>query len=128
MKKQIFLVTIACLFLSVSASRSEEMQIEEYSGVATFHLIPAKVIKINKIIENPEPGTSYISDEGILVEIEDSPNVMANWTVLDVKYFKYHEPKTIRYEMLSEQHEITVNYHAVSVVITGDLSKYIKER
>jgi len=128
MKKQIIMVTIACLFLSVSASRSEEMQIEEYSGVATFHLIPAKVIKINKIIENPEPGASYISDEGILVEIEDSLNVMANWTVLDIKYFKYHEPKTIRYEILSEQHEITVNYHAVSVVITGDLSNYIKEQ
>ena len=127
MKKLIYVFTLIFFLLVVDANASEEMLVQEFSGVVTFHLIPAKVIKINKLIENPKPGTSYIGEEGILVEVEDNPNVMANWTVVSIKYFKYHEPKTIQYEILSEQHEITVNYHAVSLNVIGDLSNYIKE-
>lgn len=99
----------------------------EYSGVVTFQLLPAKVLKINGIVENPEPGTSYIGDTGILLEVEENPKVMANWTVVTVKYLEYEEPKTIRYEILSEEHEITVKYRAVSVEVTGDLSDHISE-
>jgi hypothetical protein len=127
MKKLIYIFALIFFFLVVEANAGEEMLVQEYSGVVTYHLIPAKVIKINKIIENPKPGTSYIGEEAILVEVEGNPNVMANWTVVRIKYYKYHEPKTIKYEILSEQHEITVNYHAVSVDVTGDLSSYIKE-
>ncbi len=127
MKKLIYIFALTFFFLVVEANAQEEMPLQEFSGVVTYNLIPAKVIKINKIIENPEPGTSYIGEEAILVEAEENPNVMANWTVVSIKYFKYHEPKTIKYEILSEQYEITVNYHAVSVDITGDLSDYIKE-
>ena len=126
MKRQIYIFALIIFFLVVEANAREEMLIQEFTGVVTYHLIPAKVIKINKIIENPKPGTSYIGEEAILVEVEGSPNVMANWTVVRIKYFRYHKPKTIKYEILSEQHEITVNYHTVSVDITGDLSSYIK--
>ena len=127
MKKLIYIFTLTFLFLVFEANAREEMLIQEFSGVVTFHLIPAKVIRINKIIEDPEPGTSYIGEEAILVEVEENPNVMANWTVVSIKYLRYHKPKTIKYEILSEQHEITINYHAVSVDIKGDLSSYIKE-
>jgi hypothetical protein len=105
----------------------EEGSPVEYSGVVTFQLLPAKVIRINEIVEDPEPGTSYIGDTGILVEVEENPEVMANWTVVTVRYLEYEEAKTIRYEILSEQHEITIKYHAVSVEVTGDLSEYITE-
>lgn len=56
MKKQICIIVIACIFVSLSASYSEEMHIKEFSGVVTLHMITAKVIKFNKIIENPEPA------------------------------------------------------------------------
>ena len=128
MKKKICIVAIACVLLSIFISRSEEINLEEYRGVVTFHLLPAKVMKVNKIIENPKPGTSYIGDEGILVEIDENPNVMANWTVVNLKYYKYPEPKIIRYKLLSEQRQITVHYHAVSVEIDGDLSTYIQRQ
>ncbi|MCP4259219.1 MAG: hypothetical protein GY774_17180 [Planctomycetes bacterium] len=91
-------------------------------------MLPAKVMKVNKIIENPKPGTSYISDEGILVEVKENPNVIANWTVVDIKYYRYQKPKVIKYEILTEQKEITVNYHAVSIVIDGDISQYTQEQ
>jgi len=103
----------------------EETKVEAYRGVVTAQLLPAKVLKINKIIENPAPGTSYIGKEGILVEVDDNPNVMANWTVVNLKYYKYPEPKIIKYELFSEQKQLTVKYHAVSVEIDGDLSAYI---
>ena len=99
----------------------------EYSGVVTYQLLPAKVIKINEIVDNPEPGSSYIGENGIVLEVEENPDVMANWTVVTVRYLEYEEPKTVQYGILLEQHEITVNHHAVSVEITGDLSDYIKE-
>jgi hypothetical protein len=121
-------IFLAVLTLSATpAPAQEKTHTEEYTGVVTAHLIPAKVIKINKIIENPKPGTSYIGEEGILVEIEENPNIMANWSVVKISYLEYPEPKTIKYEILSEQHEITVKYHAVNIEVTGDLSSYIKE-
>ena len=85
-------------------------------------------MKVNKIIENPKPGTSYIGEEGILVELDENPNVMANWTVVNIKYYKYPTLKTIKYKVLSEHKEITVNYHAVTVEIDGDLSAYIPQQ
>lgn len=84
-------------------------------------------MKVNKIIENPKPGTSYIGDEGILVELDENPTVMANWTVVNIKYYKYPTPKTIMYEVLSDHKEIMVNYHAVMIDIDGDLSAYISD-
>ncbi len=84
-------------------------------------------MKVNKIIENPKPGTSYIGDEGILVELDENPTVMANWTVVNIKYYKYPTPKTIMYEVLSDHKGIMVNYHAVMIDIDGDLSAYISD-
>lgn len=106
---------------------SEEKEIKEFQGVVTILNIPAKVIQINEIIENPKPGTSYIGEEGIVVEIDEIPEVMANWTILYVKYYQYPEPKVIRYKLFSEGREVTVKYRAVSVEIVGDLSLYIKQ-
>ena len=128
MKKKLLSIAIAYIFLTTTVSCSEKKNIKEYRGVVTSHLLPAKVMKVNKIIENPKPGTSYISEEGILVEVKENPNVIANWTVVDIKYYRYQKPKVIKYEILTEQKEITVNYHAVSIVIDGDLSKYIQEQ
>jgi hypothetical protein len=127
MKKKISLVTIVCIVLSIFSAHSEEIKLEDYRGVVTFHLIPAKVMKINRIIENPKPGSSYIGDEGILVEIDENLSVMANWSVVNIKYYKYPDPKIIRYSILSEQRKISVHYRAVSVEIDGDLSTYIQK-
>lgn len=121
----VYLFTVMLVTSHIAAC--EEGGPVEYSGVVTYQLLPAKIIKINEIIENPEPGTSYIGDTGILLEVEENPEVMANWTVATVKYLEYEEPKIIRYEILSEEHEITVKYHTVSVEVTGDLSEYITE-
>ena len=128
MIKRTIIITLAFLLLPTVLYCTEEMHLESYKGVVTYHLIPAKVIKINRIIENPTPGTSYISDDGILVEVEENQNFMANWTIVDVRYFKYHQPKTIKYKILSEQYELTVNNHAVRVTITGDMSSYTKNQ
>ena len=126
MKKITLILAVICVLLPALAHSTEPMHLEEYTGVVTYHLIPAKVIKINKILDNPDPGTSNISDDGILFDLDENPNVMANWTVLKIKYFQYHQPKTIKYKILSEEHEITVKYHAVSITIDGDLSKYLE--
>lgn len=99
----------------------------EFTGVVTFQLLPAKVLRINEIVADPEPGTSYIGDAAVLVEVEENPEVMANWTVVTAKYLEYTEPKTIRYEILNEQYEVSVKYYAISVEVTGDLSEYITE-
>ena len=89
-------------FVALSA-KAEEKKLLVYKGVVTFHLLPAKIIKVNEIIENPKPGTSYIGQEGILVELDENPNVMANWTVVKLQYYKYPKPKEIKYEILSEK-------------------------
>lgn len=96
-------------------------------GVVTYHLIPAKAMRINEIVSDPEPGTSYIGDEGILVELGGIVDVEANWTVVEVEYCKYREPKTISYELLGEQHELIVDYRALSVIVDGDISDYIEQ-
>jgi len=41
-----YIVAIALLFLSVYNARSEETKLETYRCVVTFHLLPAKVMKI----------------------------------------------------------------------------------
>ena len=123
----IWILSVASVLMIVSIAGSEEIKQEEYRGVVTYQLFPARVIKINNIVENPKPGDSYIGKKGILVEVDENPNVMANWSVVKIKYFKYPEPKIIKYEIFSEQKELTVNYHAVSVELDGDLSAYIKQ-
>ncbi len=128
MKKRLLLIVIACIFLTAFISCSEERDIQEYRGVVTFHLLPAKVMKVNRIIEDPKPGTSHISDEGILVEVSENPSIVANWTVVDIRYYKYQKPKVIEYEILAEHKKVTVNYHAVSIVIDGDISQYTQEQ
>ncbi len=127
MKIKIIIITLICINFSILNVHSDESELNEYRGVVTLYLIPAKVIKINKIIENPKPGTSYIGDESILVEVEEELNVMANWTVVNIKYYKFTKPKIIKYEIFSKQNEIAVNFHAVEVVKDGDLSSYIQE-
>lgn len=127
MKKTILVFALLCLGPALGVSAHQDGSVEEFSGVVTFHLIPAKVIRVNRIVEDPAPGTSYIGDESILVEVEADLELLANWTVVDVKYFRYDRPKTIEYEVLSEPNEITVEYHAVDVVISGDLSQYIDD-
>ncbi len=127
MKIKIIIITLICINFSTLNVHSDEFELNEYRGVVTLYLIPAKIIKINKIIENPKPGTSYIGDESILVEVEEGLDVMANWTVVNIKYYKFKKPKIIKYEIFSKQNEITVNFHAVEVVKDGDLSSYIQE-
>ncbi len=128
MIKNICTITIALVLFSALSANCDETTLKEYRGVVTAHLLPAKVMKINKIIENPKPGTSYIGEGGLLVELDENPNVMANWTVVNIKYYKYPEPKIIKYKIFSEQKEITVNYHAVTIELVGDLSAYIDEK
>ncbi len=127
MKIKIIIITLICINFSTLNVHSDEFELNEYRGVVTLYLIPAKIIKINKIIENPKSGTSYIGDESILVEVEEGLDVMANWTVVNIKYYKFKKPKIIKYEIFSKQNEITVNFHAVEVVKDGDLSSYIQE-
>ena len=127
MKTRIVLQLFFVIFLTSHTASCDKNRQLEYTGVVTLQLLPAKVIKVNEIIEDPEPGTSYIGETGILLEVEENPEVMANWSVVTVKYLEFREPKTIRYEILAEQHEISVKYHAVSVEVTGDLSEYISE-
>ena len=117
---------IAVLLTSHAASCDSSSPVD-FTGVVTLQLLPAKVIRVNQLIEDPEPGTSYIGDTSILLEVEENPEVMTNWSVVTVKYREYEEPKIIRYEILAEEHEISVKYHAVSVEVTGDLSEYISE-
>ena len=117
---------IAVLLTSHAASCDGSSPVD-FTGVVTLQLLPAKVIRVNQLIEDPEPGTSYIGDTSILLEVEENPEVMTNWSVVTVKYREYEEPKIIRYEILAEEHEISVKYHAVSVEVTGDLSEYISE-
>ena len=127
MIKKIALIVSFTALLFVTNLYGEEIKYKDYKGVVTFHLIPAKVIKVNKIIENPKPGTSYIGDDGILVEIDENIDMMANWTVVKFRYYQYDEPKSITYKIFSEEKESTVRYHAVDLKVDGDLSSYIKQ-
>jgi len=123
--KRIRLTAIACILMMDAFLLGAEQPLLEYRGVVTMQLLPAKVLRVNKIIEDPGPGTSYIGKQSILVEVEKNSEVMANWTVVNLKYFRYPEPKTITYGIFEEQQELTVEYHAVSVEKDGDLSAYI---
>jgi len=98
-----------------------------FRGVVTYHLIPAKVMRVNEIVEDPEPGTSYIGDKSITVTFDDEVDVQANFTVVDVEYHEYDRPRTISYELLGEEYQVTVDYYAESVVVDGDISQYIVE-
>ncbi len=127
MTKRFFLIAICLIALSITNSYAEEKDTKEFRGVVTLLNIPAKVIQVNSIIENPKPGTSYIGEEGIVAEIDEIPGIMANWTIVKVRYYEYPELKIIKYKILSEEYETTVKYHAISVVVVGDLSSYIKQ-
>ena len=69
-----------------------------------------------------------IGEKSILADVDENPDVMANWTVARIKYYKYIAPKTITCKFMSEEHTLTVNYHAVNVEIDGDLSGYTNNR
>lgn len=122
----VFFAATAALLVS-GVSYAAEPETDNFRGVVTYHLVPAKVMRVNKIVKDPEPGTSYIGDEGILVELDRDIDVRANWSVVELEYYEYEEPKTIHYELFEEEHEITVNYHALKVVTDGNLSEYIEE-
>lgn len=55
-------------------------------------------------------------------------DVMANWTVVNLEYYEYPQPKAIQYKLLQEQHEVTVRYHAVKVDVDGDMSQYVPQQ
>jgi len=119
-------VIISLLFVSTIV-HGEERALKEFRGVVTLHLLPAKVIQVNELIENPEPDTSYIGSDGILVDLDENPDVTANWSIVTIKYYQYEEPKPIRFSISADEDNlITVNYHAVDVKVEGDLSKYIR--
>lgn len=124
--KQAFLVAITALMVS-GASHGTEPDSENFRGVVTYHLIPANVMRVNEIVEDPEPGASHIGDKGILLEIEGDLDPRANWTVVEVEYLEYPEPKTIQYELFEEEHEIKVNFRALNVAVEGNISEYIEE-
>lgn len=63
MKHLAFLVAASAVLMG-SASQGTEPESKYFKGVVTYHLIPAKVIRVNEIVEDPDPGTSYIGDEG----------------------------------------------------------------
>jgi hypothetical protein len=118
---------MAVLALAAGGCGNPGVPVREFTGVVTFHLVPARVLRVNRIEDHPEPGTSYIGDEGLLVEVEENPDVTANWTVVSIEYVKYDERKTIAYDIMSERHEISVDYRAVRVEVAGDLSDYIED-
>lgn len=127
LKKELVLLAAAAALLVVNVSYGEEPGESSFRGVVTYYLIPAKVMRVNEFVKDPEPGASYIGDEGILVQLDEDVDVRANWTVVEVEYYEYEEPKTVQYELLGDEHEITVKYHAVSVVVDGDISEYMEE-
>lgn len=127
LKKELVFFALIAALLVIGVSHGAEPEVNTFRGVVTYHLIPAKVMRVNEIVEDPEPGTSYIGDEGILVELDGDMDVRANWTVVEIEYYEYEEPKTIEYELFGEEHEVTVNHHAVSVVVDGDILQYIEE-
>lgn len=126
-KKQLVLFAAAAALLAIGVGYGAELETNNFRGVVTYYLIPAKVMRVNEIVEDPEPGTSYIGDEGILVELDSDIDVRANWSVVEVEYYEYEKPKVIQYELFEEQHEVTVNHHAVRVSIDGDISEYIED-
>ena len=127
MIKKIALIAGCFTFLLITTSQSGEKNLREHEGVVTLHILPAKLIQVNKIIENPQPGTSYIGDEGILVEIDENVEMIANWTVVKIRYYQYPEPKVILYKILSEEIKISVKYRAVDLKMIGDMSSYVKQ-
>ena len=125
--KFLMLVLLLSYLPYLNSAYAGETDLKEFGGVVTYNFIPAKVMKVNEIIADPRPGTSYIGEKSILVEVDKNPDVMANWTIVGIKYYKYKSPKTITYKFMSEQHTLKVNYHAVNVEIDGDLSRYIND-
>ena len=94
--------------------------------MVTLHLLQAKVMQVNELVENPEPGRSHIGSDGILVDLDENPDVRANWSIVTIRYYQYEEPKPVRFSISGEEDLVTVNYHAVDVKIEGNLSRYIE--
>lgn len=120
-----FVAAITKLFGGLSLGAEPDQK--SFRGVVTYYLIPAKVMRVNEIIEEPKTGTSYIGEEGILVELQQNVDVQANWTVVIIEYDKYQKPQTLSYEMFEKQREITVEYYATNVTVDGDISEYITQ-
>lgn len=114
--------------LAAAALGDDDPALREMRGVVTYHLLPARVMRVNEIVPEPKPGSSVIGERSIVVHMDENPTgVMANWTVVRVQYYEYDEPRTITYELFSEQKELTVDYHAVRVEMDGDLSPYVQQ-
>lgn len=128
MRLSLCAIAATCTLSLGDTALGGEPETRHFRGVVTLHLIPAKVMRINRIIEDPEPGTSYIGDEGILVELDENVEVRANWTVVDVEYREYPQPREIAYELFGEEHRLTVRYRAVNVELDGDISQHIPQR
>jgi hypothetical protein len=128
MLKNVFVLFLAStVLLVVGICHGAEHELKHFRGVVTYHLIPAKVIRVNEIVQNPEPGTSYIGEDGLLIEFEGTLDVMANWSVVNVEYYEYKEPKTIHYTAFGEEYKVSVRYRAQRVVVDGDISQYVEQ-
>jgi hypothetical protein len=126
-RSRLMIAAVCALLATGFLHAGEAARTKTFVGVVTYHVIPAKVIRINRIIEDPDPGTSYIGDESILVELNENVDVMANWTVVEIEYYEYPEPKTIHYEIFSERHSVELSHHACRIEVVGDLSTYIPQ-
>jgi len=118
--------TFFSILLTNSVAWSAERGTIEFTGVMTVQLLPAKIIRINENKEDPDPGTSYIGDVSIL-EVKENPEVISNWSIVTINYLDYEKPKIIKYDILSEQYEITVRHRAISLEVIGDLSEYVSQ-
>ena len=127
-KNKSYFFTISLLIVTILPGCSSDQNDKKvYEGVVTMTNIPAKVIQINELIEDPEPGKSYIGEKKMIFEVDEMPEVVTNWTILKVEYIKYPQPKTIKYTILSNEQELKVENKVVSLSIVGDLSTYINK-
>ena len=114
---------LACLLSSAAPGLGGELQ--EFIGVVPLRLKPAPVVRVNEIVPDPAPGSSYIGKESVLVQVPGNPDLQANWAVVEIEYTRYPEPKTIRYRIGSEEQEITVRHRAEELRVTGNLKDHL---
>lgn len=128
MRLSLCAIAATCAVSGSAVVLGGEPETRTFRGVVTLHLIPAGVMRVNRIVEDPEPGSSYIGDDSILVEIGEDLDVTSNSTVVDVEFREYPEPKVIDYEVFGDAYQVEVEYRALDVQVDGDISQYIPER
>lgn len=128
MRLSLCAIAATCAVSGSAVVLGDEPETRTFRGVVTLHLIPARVMRVNGIVEDPAPGSSYIGDDSILVEIGENLDVTANSTVVDVEYLEYPEPKVIDYEVFGDAYRVEVEYRALEVHVDGDISQYIRQR